>query len=86
MELLKLRSFTVGAKISDADLAGATSQDKIFVIVKAMSGFVSAPVKTEAAASACSHNSNAAQITFLNSIVMPDPGMDDDSSEDDLDE
>ncbi|KAI1172089.1 hypothetical protein F4777DRAFT_563148 [Nemania sp. FL0916] len=57
--LLKLRNYTVGRKIADADLHGDDAQEKIMATVRAMVPFV----------------------TFLNSVVMPDPGVDSDSDE-----
>ncbi|KAG8423650.1 hypothetical protein J3458_000526 [Metarhizium acridum] len=65
IELLKLRNYTIGAKIDADMLAKDTAQQKIKEIMRGLSGFVS----------------------FLNSIIMPDPAIDgDDSSDDDEEE
>ncbi|CRK31934.1 hypothetical protein BN1708_016050 [Verticillium longisporum] len=52
IELLKLRSYTVGAKIEDGLFAREDAQERLKDMVVAMEPFV----------------------TFLNRIVMPDPG------------
>ncbi|KAM0286716.1 hypothetical protein ACHAQH_000736 [Verticillium albo-atrum] len=59
IELLKLRSYTVGAKIEDGLFARGNAQERLKEMLAAMEPF----------------------ITFLNRIVMPDPG--DSSDEDD---
>ncbi|KAI1387828.1 uncharacterized protein F4822DRAFT_293360 [Hypoxylon trugodes] len=59
IELLKLRNYTVGTKIDDADLLAEDAQDRIMEIISAMVDFVS----------------------YINSVVMPDPNVDDDSSD-----
>ncbi|KAL7622564.1 hypothetical protein AAE478_008071 [Parahypoxylon ruwenzoriense] len=58
--LLKLRNFTIGKTLDDADFTAADAQDKVMDIIKPMVEFVS----------------------FVNSIVMPDPNLDDNSSGD----
>ncbi|KAI6082932.1 hypothetical protein F4821DRAFT_245784 [Hypoxylon rubiginosum] len=59
IELLKLRNYTIGKKIPDADLLADDAQERIMNIITPMVEFV----------------------TFLNSVVMPDPGADSDSDE-----
>lgn len=82
IELLKLRNFTVGTKISDDIFLGDDAQEKISAIIQPMVVFVSPGIIEMHAFSLTS-----ATITFLNSIVMPDPGDDDDDDdEEDEDE
>ncbi|KHN99163.1 uncharacterized protein MAM_02861 [Metarhizium album ARSEF 1941] len=64
IELLKLRNYTIGAKI-DADMfTKDTAQHEVQEIVRGIAGFVS----------------------FLNSIIMPDPAIDGDGGSDDDDD
>ncbi|KAL2846262.1 hypothetical protein BJX68DRAFT_126552 [Aspergillus pseudodeflectus] len=58
IELLRLRSFTIGKPVSDADLLSPDAQEKIATLIGIMEPFV----------------------TYLNSVVMPDPGGHDTSS------
>ncbi|KAL2830228.1 hypothetical protein BDW59DRAFT_141275 [Aspergillus cavernicola] len=51
IQLLRLRSFTIGKPIPDADLLGSDAQEKIANLIGIMEPFV----------------------TYLNSVVMPDP-------------
>ncbi|KAI1336985.1 hypothetical protein F5Y15DRAFT_166175 [Xylariaceae sp. FL0016] len=77
IELLKLRNYTVGCKVDDHVLLGDDAQEKIMEIIRPMVGFVSCawpPVFGRDV------ESNEAQVTFLNSVVMPD-GDEDSSSE-----
>ncbi|KAK2782143.1 hypothetical protein FQN52_001077 [Onygenales sp. PD_12] len=63
IDLLRLRSFTVGKKLEDKDLLGPEALDRVARIVGIMEPFV----------------------TYLNSVVMPDPPIDEDPSDDDDD-
>ncbi|KAL3460658.1 hypothetical protein BJX64DRAFT_180356 [Aspergillus heterothallicus] len=58
IRLLRLRSFTIGRPVPDADLLSPDAQDKIANLIGIMEPFV----------------------TYLNSVVMPDPGSHDTSS------
>ncbi|KAI1458146.1 hypothetical protein F4805DRAFT_425695 [Annulohypoxylon moriforme] len=59
IELLKLRNYTIGTQIEEADFTTEDAQDKIMRTISAMVGFIS----------------------FLNSVVRPDPNVDSDSDE-----
>ncbi|KAL4917771.1 hypothetical protein BDW62DRAFT_201555 [Aspergillus aurantiobrunneus] len=65
IQLLRLRSFTIGKRLPDADLLSSDAQEKIAALIGIMEPFV----------------------TYLNSVVMPDPADQgstaSDSSEDD---
>ncbi|KAL4781587.1 hypothetical protein BJX76DRAFT_13035 [Aspergillus varians] len=65
IQLLRLRSFTIGKRLPDEDLLSPAAQEKIVALIGIMEPFV----------------------TYLNSVVMPDPAAQDsiasDSSEDD---
>ncbi|KAI0888145.1 uncharacterized protein GGS22DRAFT_93754 [Annulohypoxylon maeteangense] len=59
IELLKLRNYTIGTEIEEADFTTDDAQEKIMRVISAMVEFVS----------------------FLNSVVKPDPNVDSDSDE-----
>ncbi|KAI2633065.1 hypothetical protein GGS26DRAFT_555158 [Hypomontagnella submonticulosa] len=59
IELLKLRNYTIGTYIEDADLVAEDAQERVMGIISAMVEFV----------------------TYLNNVVMPDPGFDSDSDD-----
>ncbi|KAI1208255.1 uncharacterized protein F4807DRAFT_432193 [Annulohypoxylon truncatum] len=59
IELLKLRNYTIGTQIDDADFTAEDAQDRIMRALSAMVEFIS----------------------FLNSVVRPDPNVDSDSDE-----
>ncbi|KAJ0424297.1 hypothetical protein BJY00DRAFT_309213 [Aspergillus carlsbadensis] len=58
IKLLRLRSFTIGKPVSDADLLSPDAQEKVATLIGIMEPFV----------------------TYLNNVVMPDPGGHDTSS------
>ncbi|KAI2463861.1 hypothetical protein F4781DRAFT_414981 [Annulohypoxylon bovei var. microspora] len=59
IEILKLRNYTIGTEIDEADLTAQDAQDRVMKAISAMSEFIS----------------------FLNSVVRPDPNVDSDSDE-----
>ncbi|KAF4234561.1 hypothetical protein CNMCM6805_008536 [Aspergillus fumigatiaffinis] len=61
IELLRLRSFTIGKPLSDSELMASNVQERIAAIIGVMEPFV----------------------TYLNSVVMPDPVDQDSGSESD---
>ncbi|RYP75883.1 hypothetical protein DL771_002147 [Monosporascus sp. 5C6A] len=78
LELLKLRNFTVGKKIDDSVLTSEDAQDKIMAIITPMVPFVG-PLRLFGAPNFMFGMADLEQITFLNSVVMPDPNLDSDS-------
>lgn len=78
--MLKLRNFTIGKKIPDSVFTAANSQEQIMAIVQAMVGYVSTRGRWIRGLHALL---TKIKVTFLNSILMPDPTEDSDSSSDD---
>ncbi|KAK7753636.1 hypothetical protein SLS62_004494 [Diatrype stigma] len=68
IELLKLRNYTVGKKIDDSVLTSEDAQDQIMEIISSMVEFEWKYLPGW-----------AEQVTFLNSVVRPDPNLDSDS-------
>jgi hypothetical protein len=81
--LLRLRNFTLGKKISDMDVLSEDGLEKIADIIGAIVPWVSIP-------SLYFHRvlystDTDCQVTYLNSVVMPDPVNADDEEDSDSD-
>lgn len=79
IKLLCLKNFTVIRKLDDSIFYGDDSQEKIADIMRGLSPFVSNQIPQKSPKLRCLSNSDQ-QVTFLNSVVMPDPSLDEDSS------
>lgn len=81
IELLKLKNYTVGAKIDENVLCKDDTQQKLAEYLGAMEVFVRLYCRL-----VWGDILTILQITFINSVIMPDPGLGQDSSSDDDDE
>jgi hypothetical protein len=98
--LLRLRNFTIGRKLEDSEITSEDSLENIANLVESMVPFVSCPkpflrtpllhsLKLPSAANegmlakCCAVGT---QITYLNSVVMPDRNAADSSDDDDDEE
>lgn len=80
--LLKLKNYVLGTKVADDVVFGPGSREKLEEIFRPMVPFVCAWAHTPLWDTVV----NAKQISFLNSIVRPDPNVDEDDSGDDEDD
>ncbi len=83
IELLKLRNYTVGKKIDDSALTSDNAQDQVMAVITPLVEFVGSPPSPyhvpERLSSRALLTFGPAQVTYLNSVVMPDPNLDSDS-------
>lgn len=82
IELLKLKNYTVGIPIDENILCKDNAQEKLGEYFRALEKYVS----NNASQTLFREETNRLQVTFVNSIVMPDPGLDDSDSDDDEDD
>ncbi|KAL2380681.1 hypothetical protein RJ035_006697 [Blastomyces gilchristii] len=68
IDLLRLRSFTISKRLEDKDLLGPKALDRVARTVEIMVPF----------------RKSCAQVTYLNSVVMPDPPLEEDPNDDDI--